>query len=161
MTWPGRSSAECSGGDTRVGYRPQHRLDLLPAVLVVGRQRELLTQGLEWLVHSEARAERRDLEQDAARLAEVDGAEVEAVDHRRRARPGLDHPLASLLVIVHLGGPGDVVDAAGSLKAALGGRRVEAVEASASIAAGIPAVVPGLEAERLEEPAARIGVARV
>ena len=57
----------------------------VPQVLEVGRQRELLAEVLERLVDGEARAQRRDLEEDAAGLAEVDRAEVEAVDHRGRA----------------------------------------------------------------------------
>ena len=54
-------------------------------VLERGREDERLAQVLRVLVHGEARAERRDLEEDAARLAEVDRAEPEAVDDRRRA----------------------------------------------------------------------------
>jgi len=56
--------------DTRVVDRPQDRLHLLPEVLVVRRQRELLAERLERLVDGEPRPERRDLEEDAARLAE-------------------------------------------------------------------------------------------
>src|SRR3954469_558642 len=85
ITCPGRSPGGRSGVDTRVVDRSQVRLDLFPEVLVVRRQRELLAQRLDRLVDGEARAEGRDLEEDAARLAEVDGAEVEAVDHGRRA----------------------------------------------------------------------------
>ena len=108
----------CRGG-ARVDDRAQVRFDLGPQVLVVGRQRELLAEVLERLVDGEARAERGDLEEDAARLAEVDRAEVEAVDHRGRLRAGRDRPLAPLLVLVHGRGPGDVVDAAGALQRAL------------------------------------------
>ena len=46
------------------------------------------------LVGREARPERRDLEQDAAGLAEVDRAEVEAVDHGRGVDAGGAHALA-------------------------------------------------------------------
>src|SRR5206468_4170669 len=77
-TWPGRSAGG-SGGDTRVVDRPQDRLDLFPEMLVVGGQRELLAQRLEWFVDREPGSESGDLEEHAARLAEVDRAEVEAV----------------------------------------------------------------------------------
>src|SRR4051812_26206362 len=68
---PARSPGGCSGVATRVLERPQVRLDLFPEVLVVGWERELLAEGLDRLVHREARAEGGDLEEDAARLAEV------------------------------------------------------------------------------------------
>ncbi len=71
-------------------------------MLVIGRQRELLAEVLEGLVDREAGAQRGDLEEDAARLAEVDRAEVEAVDQRRRLRAGLDRAIPPCLVIVHL-----------------------------------------------------------
>jgi hypothetical protein len=69
------------------------------------------------------------------------------------------------LVVVDLGGPGDVVDAAGPLKAVLGGRLVVGPEAPATRAARLPAVARrresgvliGLEAEPLgEQRAARV-----
>src|SRR5207245_1304772 len=75
----------------RVRQLRQDRLDLFTQVLEGRRQRELLAEVLERLVDRETRAERRDLEQHAARLAEVDGLEIEAVDHRRRAAAALDH----------------------------------------------------------------------
>src|SRR5829696_4247941 len=60
----------CSGRDTWVVDLAQDRLDLLPEVLVVGRQRELLAERLERLVDREAGAQGRDLEEHTARLAE-------------------------------------------------------------------------------------------
>jgi hypothetical protein len=51
-------------------------------MLVVRRERKALAEGLERLVDGEAGADRGDLEEHAARLAEVDGLEVEAVDDR-------------------------------------------------------------------------------
>ncbi len=60
-------------------------------VLECGREDELLAEVLGILVEREARAERRDLEEDAARLAEVDRAEPEAVDDRRRVHSGRGH----------------------------------------------------------------------
>ena len=68
--------------------RRQHLLDLVAQMLERGRQDERLAEVLGVLVDREARPERRDLEQHAARLAEVDRPEPEAVDHRRRAQPG-------------------------------------------------------------------------
>ena len=94
------------------GDRRQHRLDLLAQVLEVRREREALPEGLERLVGREAGADRRDLEQHAARLAEVDRLEVEAVDHGRRPRAAFDHALAPGLVLLGRRGPGDVVDGA-------------------------------------------------
>ena len=47
-------------------------------------------EALERLVDGEAGAQGGDLEQDAARLAEVDRAKVEPVDDRRRPHPGLE-----------------------------------------------------------------------
>ena len=68
--------------------------------------------------------EGRDLEQHSARLAEVDRAKPEAVDHGCRMSAAADRPLAPGQMLVHLGGPGDVVDGAGSLQAGLGRRLV-------------------------------------
>ena len=118
--------------------RSQVRFDLAAQVLVVGRQRELLAEVLERLVDGEARAHRGDLEEDAAGLAEVDRLEVEAVDLRRRLGAGRDRLLAPLHVLLERRGPGDVVDAAGALQAALGRRLVEEVAAAALLAARLP-----------------------
>ena len=106
----------------RIRQRRQHRLDLLAQVLERRRQREPLAEVLRILVRREARAERRDLEEHAARLAEVDRAEVEAVDHGRRLRAGRGDPLAPGLVLLHRRGPGDVVDGARAADPALRGR---------------------------------------
>ena len=57
----------------------------LALVLEERRQDQLLAQVLGVLVDAEAGAEGRDLEQHAARLAEVDRPKPEPVDHRRRA----------------------------------------------------------------------------
>ena len=125
----GAVAAQLRGGDSRVGDRPQPRLDLVAQVLVVGRQRELLAQMLERLVDGEAGAERGDLEQHPARLAEVDRAEVEAVDHRGRRGAALDHASRARPRARRSRGPGDVVDAAGALEAGLGRRLVVGPEA--------------------------------
>jgi hypothetical protein len=87
-------------------------------VLEVRRQRQALAEVLRVLVHREAGAERCDLEQDAARLAEVDRLEVEAVDDRRRAQARALDGGAPGLVIRLLGRPRDVVHRSRSLHAA-------------------------------------------
>ena len=91
---PGEVPAQPCGFGARVLDRAQVRFDLVAQVLEVGRQRELLAEVLERLVDGEAGADRRDLEEDAARLAEVDRAEVEAVDLRRRLGAARDRLLA-------------------------------------------------------------------
>ena len=65
---------------------------------------------LERLIDREARADRRDLEQDAGRLAEVDRAEVVAVDDRRRTGPCLNDARMPLLVFFGRAGPRDMMD---------------------------------------------------
>src|SRR5439155_15972521 len=138
----------------------QHGLELTAEVLVVGRERERLAQVLERLVGGEARADRGDLEENAARLAEVDRAEVVAVDYGRRLRPRGGDALVPRGMLVQRGGPGDVVDRAGAGDPALG-RLVVDVRGAAAIAdleAGLPA---RFEAERaLQEAPALLGVLR-
>jgi hypothetical protein len=115
---------------------------------------------LERLVDREARADGRDLEQHAARLAEVDRLEVEAVDHRRRMRPALgDAPLPGL-VLVGRGREGDVMDTAGAGDARLGRRVVVRVPRAALLAAYLPhGVAVRVEVEGLlEEGPARAGI---
>ena len=58
--------------------------------------------------------ERRDLEQDAARLAEVDRAEPEAVDDLGRAAAGVGDAVAPRLLLLHRRRPRDVVHGAGA-----------------------------------------------
>ena len=65
----------------RVGDRRQRALELLAQVLVLRREPQRLAEVLGVLVDREAGGEGRDLEQDPARLAEVDRAEVVAVAH--------------------------------------------------------------------------------
>ena len=64
--------------------------------------------------------ERRDLEEDAVRLAEVDRAEPEAVDHVGRAAAGLGDALPPALLVLHRRRPGDVMHGAGAGNAGLG-----------------------------------------
>src|SRR5215210_7438283 len=122
-------------------------------MLEVRRQREALAEVLERLVGREPGADRRDLEEDAARLAEVDRLEVEAVDDGRRRASAFEHALAPGFVLLGARGPGDVVDGPGAADPGLVGLVVR-VEGPATIATrlegGFP---PALEAERaLEEP---------
>src|SRR5688572_14081662 len=123
-------------------------------MLEEGRDRQLLAQVLERLVDREAGRAGRDLEQHAARLAEVDRAEVVAVDHGRGPAAALLDPAAPGLVLLVLRGPGHVVHGARSLDAALARRGVVVVEAAAARAAGLPASVLLTEAERLQQTAA-------
>ena len=82
-----RYPAELVGrpGAAGVGKRRQDGLQPFPQRLVVRRKREPLAERLQRLVRGEAGAHRGELEEDAARLPEVDRPEVEAVDDRRRA----------------------------------------------------------------------------
>src|SRR5690349_2834060 len=75
-----RSASPARRPDVR--QRGQHRLELVAEMLERGRQGQPLAEALERLVRREAGADRRQLEEDAIRLLEVDRLEVEAVDHR-------------------------------------------------------------------------------
>src|SRR5688572_20890663 len=92
------------------------------------REDERLAEVLGILVEREAGPEGRELEEDAARLAEVDGAEPEAVDDRRRVRPGACDPRVPRVLLLHLSGPRDVVHRSGTADPALGRRLVVRVE---------------------------------
>src|SRR5919109_735344 len=149
-------------GAARVRQRRQPRLDLLAARLEEGGQDDRLAEVLERLVGGEARAERRDLEQHAAGLAEVDGAKPETIDDRGGPGAALDDAIAPGLVLVHLRRPRHMVDCAASGHARLGRRLVVAVQPAAPLPPGLPAAAGGGEAERLlEQRAAALGIARV
>src|SRR5689334_19934105 len=90
-----------SSGGAWIGQGCQHALELHAQVLVVRRKRETLTEVLRILVGGEARADRRDLEKNSVRLAEVDRPEIEAVDDRGWAGPGINDTIAPCLVLVH------------------------------------------------------------
>ena len=116
----------------------------------------------EVLVGREPGPQRGDLEQHPARLAEVDRAEPEAVDHLGRSRAAPNRSLAPLHVVVHLRRPGHVVDRSAAGPAGLGRRLVVGVQAAAALAARLPALARRLEAKRvLEQAAARVGLRRV
>src|SRR4051794_3043704 len=138
-----------------VRQRREQRFDLLPQPLEVGRQGEPLAERLERLVGGEARAEGRELVQDPAGLTEVDGPEVEAVDHRGRLQARGEHLRAPRLVIVHPRRPRDVVDRARAAEAPAG-RGLEDDRAAARLAAGLePRVRQLLEPEHVDQQVAR------
>src|ERR687891_1619187 len=152
--YPGRLGRNCPW----VLERPHRGLDLRPAVLEERRDRELLAERLERLVDREAGRAGGDLEQHAARLAEVDRAEVVAVDHRGGAAAALLDAPAPRLVVLVLRCPRDVVHRSRALYATVGWRGVVEVQAAAAGAARLPGPVRVYEPERLEEPAAALGV---
>src|SRR4249919_4070847 len=80
-----RASAD-SGLAPRVWKWREDRLDLGAQVLERRREDELFAEVLRILVEGEAWAEGRDLEEDPVRLAEIDRAEPEPIDNRRRVR---------------------------------------------------------------------------
>src|SRR5262245_26573963 len=126
--------ADVAGGDSRAasanlrGLRPgtrirdrrQDRLDLGAEVLEGGREDERLAEPSGVFVDGESRAQGRDLEEDAVRLPEVDRAEPEAIDDRRRMQPRRDDALVPGEVFVHRGRPRDVVDRPAAPEPALG-----------------------------------------
>src|SRR5437588_4260479 len=142
--------------------RGQDTLELRAHVLELRRERKRLAEMLERLIGGEAGAERCDLEQYAARLSEVDGAEIEAVDDRGWAPSALDHPLSPCRMIVHRRCPGDVVDRAGAAPAP-GGRPVIGIERAAAFTPYVVAVrARGSKPERpLEEGPAPFRVGAV
>jgi hypothetical protein len=98
--------------------RRQDALDVRPAPLVAGRQLEARAELVQGLVGGEARRVGRDLEQDAAGLAEVDRVEVLPVDHGRDVEAEGGDALAPFaLDLPRLGAERDVVDRAGALPA--------------------------------------------
>src|SRR4029077_14378155 len=117
---------------------------------------ELLAEVRRILVGGEAGAERRDLEEDTVRLAEVDGAEPEAVDDRRRPAAGLLHPLPPRLLVLHRRRPRDVMHRAGAGNA--GARSLFVADPTAP---GVAARLAVDEAERIEERRVPTRIARV
>src|SRR5687767_6612911 len=134
----------------RVHERLHGRLDLRPQLLEPRRDRQLLAERLERLVDREAGARGGQLEQHAARLAEVDRLEVVPVDHLSGVGAVLAHLVAPGLMVLVGRVPRDVVDAARALDAAPTGRGVIEDQAAALVPAGLPAAGVGrLEAEPL------------
>src|SRR5262249_20037357 len=107
------------------------------------------------LVGGESGPDRGDLEENAARLAEIDGFKVEAVDHGRRPRAGVRNTILPGRVFVRKRGPGDVVHGAGAADARLLGRGVVAVPTFAPVAASlVEPRIELLELERVDKEAA-------
>src|SRR5216683_2015847 len=157
-----RSSARCAPSCLpRVRERSEAGLDLGAEVFKRGRQREPLAQVLLRLVGRESRTDRGDLEQHPARLAEVDGPEVEAVDHRRRVAAALDDAAAPRLVVLHRRRPRDVVHRPRAAQASRRGGRVVDVERAARVASRLIAVrLRAGETERFaQELIARVALA--
>src|SRR5262245_43517467 len=88
QAWPRSMAVWREVGSPELSQRRKRGLDLGAARLVPGRQLERGAERLLGLVDGEARAVGRDLEQDAARLAEIDRVEIVAVDlgGRRQAQ---------------------------------------------------------------------------
>src|ERR1700730_6097694 len=129
-----------------------------------GRQNQRLAEVRGILVRGEARLCRCELEQHAARLAEVDGLEPETVDQLGRPGAGLQDALPDLqLVLLVPRAPGDMVDRSGAGDSGRGGGRVEHVAAAAALAARLPrALARGGETEgALEERTAALRVGGV
>ncbi len=105
-------------------------------------------------------ADRGDLEEDTARLAEVDGAEVEAIDHGSRVRTAGGDALVPRLVLLRRRCPGHVMDGAGAGNPRLARRSVVRVPGAALCAPDLPfTAARRLEGKRLlEEPLARTGI---
>src|ERR1700682_5291216 len=91
-----------------------------------GRQNERLAEVRGILVRGEAGPCRCELEQHAARLAEVDGTEPETVDQLGWPGAGLQDALPDLqLVLLVPRAPGDMVDRSGAGDSGRGGGRGE------------------------------------
>src|SRR5207249_11788857 len=89
---------------------------------------------------------------DAVRLAEVDRAEPEAIDHRRGVHAGLRDRLLPGILLGDLCREGNVMDGAGAADAAVDRRRVVGEAPATSLPAHLPrALVCRAEAEHLLE----------
>src|SRR5439155_15771597 len=157
---PVRSRARPGPGRAWVFDRRQHRLDPLAQMLECGGQDEAFAQVRRILVDREPRSECRELEEDAVRLAKVDRAEPEAVDHRRRVHAGLRDRVLPGFLLGDLRREGNVMDGAGAADATVDRRRVVGEEPAASLPAHLPrALACRAEAEYpLEQLPARIRI---
>src|SRR4029453_8504516 len=100
--------------------RREALLDVAARVRERGRKDERLPEPCRILVRREPGAERGDLEEDAARLTEVDGPEPEGIDDGRRPRAPRGEGFLPGRLILHRRGPGDVVHRPGAAHAAIG-----------------------------------------
>src|SRR4051794_10361519 len=132
---PGMPLSYPLGGDAApqrrgIRQRREPRLDLRAAILEERRQGELLPERLGGVVGGEAGAVGGQLEEDAAGLAEVERAEVVAVDPRRRAGLGRGREArAPFVLLAQADPPGDVMDRARALQRPGLRRRVADIEA--------------------------------
>src|SRR5215216_2949918 len=95
--------------------RLQPGLDRRPSRLQERWQRQPLAERLHRLIRRKARAVRRDLEQDAVGLAEIEAAEIEAVDLAAVGDAEFVQALGPGVILRLVGGAErDVVDAAGA-----------------------------------------------
>ena len=96
--------------------RLQPRLDRGPSRFEERRQRQFFAQRFHRLVGRKARTVGGDLEQDAVGLAEIEAAEIEAVDLAAVGDAQFVQPLRPGVILRLVGGAErDVVDAAGAL----------------------------------------------
>src|SRR5690606_12444233 len=101
--------------------RRQRLFEPRAQMCVLARYLQGFAQMLNVLVAVETGTVGGDLEEDAARGAEIDRQEIVAVDHRRGPVPGMGKRLAhDELVLRALDGEGDVMDGA---RALAGGRQ--------------------------------------
>src|SRR5216684_1201062 len=84
----------------------QVELQVLAPPFVLGRQLQRRAERVGRLVDREPWLIGRDLEEDAARLAEINRAEVLALDDRRHVAPGLDEHLEHVEQRAGAAGPG-------------------------------------------------------
>src|SRR4051812_16003035 len=121
-------------------------------MLVHLRESQFFAEVLGVLVDGEARRQRRYLEQDSARLAEVDRAKVVAVLDVGHEAAGVADALLPREVVVVLRRPRDVMDTAGALGAAYARRRVVApAEAALGAFEAVLALPQVSEPERVGE----------
>src|ERR1700687_383840 len=107
----------------------QVELQVLAPPFVLRRQLERRAERFGGLVDREAWLVGGDLEQDPARLAEINRSEVFALDHWCHVAPGLDQHLAPVnLMRIVRGAPRNMVDGSGRLLSHRRFRRVEHVE---------------------------------
>src|SRR5579883_3384012 len=144
------------------GKRRQGSFEFRAQVLELRRKREPLTQMLRRLIGREPGADRRNLKEDPAWLAEVDRAKVKAVDDRGRMAAALEHTLPQGGMVCQGRVPGDVVHRARPARAA-GRVLIIGVECPPPFAPHLEApVIVRSEAERLlEEPPASPGIRAV